>query len=156
MQVEVLLPWSRYSQDVAALRALLPPSKTIIAGDYVLYDLPDWEDPQSFYSIMNQSVQLYLLHTHTCNTYMDASHKLTYKWYIYIVWSRYERGEIEGSFLFAGVWFTAQYLLRLKRMQLHQSSYCAIRQNSSQNDAQMSAGFNQCCAEQVYEPQLLG
>ena len=71
---------AKYSQDVAALRALLPPSKTIIAGDYVLYDLPNWEDPQSFYSIMNQSVQLY------------------------------ERGEIEGSFLFAGVWFTAQYM----------------------------------------------
>lgn len=69
-----------YTQDVAALRELLPASKTIIAGDYVLYDLPDWEDPQSFFSIMNQSLQLY------------------------------DRGEIEGSFLFAGVWFTAQYM----------------------------------------------
>jgi hypothetical protein len=70
----------KYTKDVAALRELLPASKTIIAGDYVLYNLPNWEDPQSFFSIMNQTLQMY------------------------------DDGKIEGSFLFAGVWFTAQHM----------------------------------------------
>ena len=70
-----------YSEDVAALAQLVPPTFRLFVADYIRYsDDVGYEDPQSFYSIMNQTLHLY------------------------------DDGKIEGSFWHAGEWFTAQHM----------------------------------------------